>query len=207
MFGRNKFKKVKREDVVDAIVEQTKQQEDLEKGILAKSEEVERLLERGRKEKNRDVQLLLAKKVNSLKEEIRRDTRRAAFLIYNVQLLEKLKAAIDDNQFIRNTTKLPLNKLLSDQKALAAFLESSVQSRAEAETSLAAADEMFNAYEEAADSQSSPIYATNTSDDELLAMFEMQEQLDSETDVNADMSAMDPVKVDPAKPRAGIKAD
>ena len=49
MFGRNKFKKLKREDVVNAIIDQTKQQEDLENGILQKSEEVERLLERGRK--------------------------------------------------------------------------------------------------------------------------------------------------------------
>ena len=62
MFGRNKFKKLKREDVVNAIIDQTKQQEDLENGILQKSEEVERLLERGRKEKNRDVKLLCAKK-------------------------------------------------------------------------------------------------------------------------------------------------
>ena len=67
MFGRNKFKKLKREDVVNAIIDQTKQQEDLENGILQKSEEVERLLERGRKEKNRDVKLLCAKKVKDRK--------------------------------------------------------------------------------------------------------------------------------------------
>ena len=121
MFGRNKFKKLKREDVVNAIIDQTKQQEDLENGILQKSEEVERLLERGRKEKNRDVKLLCAKKVNTLQEEIQRDTKRAAFLLYNVKLLERLKAAVDDNRFIENTTKLPLNKLLCDQKALAQF--------------------------------------------------------------------------------------
>ncbi len=129
MFGRNKFKKLKREDVVNAIIDQTKQQEDLENGILQKSEEVERLLERGRKEKNRDVKLLCAKKVNTLQEEIKRDTKRAAFLLYNVKLLERLKAAVDDNRFIENTTKLPLNKLLCDQKALAQFLQNSVQNR------------------------------------------------------------------------------
>ena len=123
MFGRNKFKKLRREDVVNAIIDQTKQQEDLENGILQKSEEVERLLERGRKEKNRDVKLLCAKKVNTLQEEIKRDTKRAAFLLYNVKLLERLKAAVDDNRFIENTTKLPLNKLLCDQKALAQFLQ------------------------------------------------------------------------------------
>ena len=189
MFGRNKFKKLKREDVVNAIIEQTKQQEDLENGILAKSAEVEKLMERGRKEKNRDIKLLCAKKINTLQEEIKRDTKRAAFLIYNVKLLEKLKAAIDDNQFIENTTKLPLNKLLSDQKALAAFLQSSVQNRTAAEDALTSADELFGAYEQAADNDQSPIYATSSSDDELLAMFEMQEQLDSESTFDSDFAA------------------
>ncbi|MCM1368061.1 MAG: hypothetical protein NC184_04545 [Roseburia sp.] len=189
MFGRNKFKKLKRDDVVDAIIEQTKQQEDLESGILAKSEEVEKLLERGRKEKNRDVKLLCAKKVNSLREEIKRDTKRAAFLLYNVKLLEKLKSAIDDNSFIKNTTKLPLNKLLSDQKALAQFLESSVQNRAEAENTLVEADRLFESYEQAASAEDGPIYSVNQSDDELLAMFEMQDQLDSEQLVDSDISS------------------
>lgn len=188
MFGRNKFKKLKRENVVDAIIEQTKQQEDLESGILAKSDEVEKLLERGRKEKNRDIKLLCAKKVNSLQEEIKRDTKRAAFLLYNVKLLEKLKAAIDDNQFIQNTSKLPLNKLLSDQKALAQFLESTVQNRTAAEDALIGADELFESYEQAADADTSPIYSVNKSDDELLAMFEMQEQLDSEALVDSDIA-------------------
>ncbi len=152
MFGRNKFKKLKREDVVDAIIELSKQQEDLETGVLAKSDEVEKLLERGRKEKNRDIKLLCAKKVTSLRDEIKRDSKRAAFLLYNIKMLEKLKAAIDDNQFVKNTTKLPLNQLLSDQKALAQFLES---------------------------------------DDELLAMFEMQEQFDSESNVDSDIASAD----------------
>ena len=48
MFGRNKFKKLKREDVVDAIIALNKQQDDLESGILSKSDEVEKLMERGR---------------------------------------------------------------------------------------------------------------------------------------------------------------
>lgn len=188
MFGRNKFKKLKREDVVNAIIDQTKQQEDLENGILQKSEEIERLLERGRKEKNRDVKLLCAKKVNTLQEEIKRDTKRAAFLLYNVKLLERLKAAVDDNRFIENTTKLPLNKLLCDQKALAQFLQNSVQNRTAAENALVGADEMFEAYEQAADADASPIYAVNKSDDELLAMFEMQEQYDSENEFDADVA-------------------
>ncbi len=191
MFGRNKFKKLKREDVVDAIIELSKQQEDLETGVLAKSDEVEKLLERGRKEKNRDIKLLCAKKVTSLRDEIKRDSKRAAFLLYNIKMLEKLKAAIDDNQFVKNTTKLPLNQLLSDQKALAQFLESAISSRAEAENTLVEADRMFESYEQAAEDSGSPIYSANESDDELLAMFEMQEQLDSESNVDSDIASAD----------------
>ncbi|MDE7464482.1 MAG: hypothetical protein K2M48_05580 [Clostridiales bacterium] len=191
MFGRNKFKKLKREDVVDAIIQLSKQQEDLESGILAKADESEKLLERGRREKNRDIKLLCAKKYNSLQDEIKRDSKRAAFLLYNVKMLEKLKGAIDDNNFVENTTKLPLNKLLSDQKALAQFLESAVRNKTEAENSLVDADRLFESYEEAADDMSSPIYSANKSDDELLAMFEMQEQLDSESDIDADIATKD----------------
>lgn len=189
MFGRNKFKKLKREDVVEAIITLSKQQEDLETGVLSKSEEVEKLLDRGRKEKNRDIKLLCAKKVTALRDEIKRDSNRAAFLLYNIKLLEKLKAAIDDNQFVKNTTKLPLNQLLSDQKALAQFLESAVASRTQAESTLVEADRMFESYEQAASDVGGPIYSANDADDELLAMFEMQEQLDSEQNVDADVAA------------------
>lgn len=194
MFGRNKFKKLKREDVVDAIIALGKQQEDLESGILAKSEESEKLLERGRKEKNRDIKLLCAKKYNSLQDEIKRDTKRAAFLIYNVKMLEKLKAAIDDNQFVQNTTKMPLNKLLGDQKALAQFLEGAIRNKTDAESMLVEADRLFESYEEAAADETSPIYSANKSDDELLAMFEMQEQLDSESTVDSDIAGQTPDK-------------
>ncbi len=189
MFGRNKFKKLKREDVVEAIITLNKQQEDLESGILAKSDEVEKLMDRGRKEKNRDIKLLCAKKVSSLQDEIKRDSKRASFLLYNAKLLEKLKASIDDNQFVENTTKLPLNKLLSDQKALAQFLESAIQNKNAAENALVDADRMFETYEQAAESSGSPIYDANKSDDELLAMFEMQEQLDSEAEFDSDIAA------------------
>ena len=186
MFGRNKFKKLKREEVVDAIIELTKQQEDLENGVLTKSEEVDKLMERGKKEKNRDIKLLCAKKVTSLREEIKRDTNRAAYLLYNIKLMEKLKAAIDDNQFVNNTTKLPLNKLLGDQKALSAFLQDAIQNRTSAEEALVSADQMFDTYEQSANADTSPIYSANKSDDELLAMFEMQDQLDSEAESDAD---------------------
>lgn len=186
MFGRNKFKKLKREEVVDAIIELTKQQEDLENGVLTKSEEVDKLMERGKKEKNRDIKLLCAKKVTSLREEIKRDTNRAAYLLYNIKLMEKLKAAIDDNQFVNNTSKLPLNKLLGDQKALSAFLQDAIQNRTSAEEALVSADQMFDTYEQSANADTSPIYSANKSDDELLAMFEMQDQLDSEAEIDAD---------------------
>lgn len=204
MFGRNKFKKVKREDVVNAIIAQDRQQQELERIIMQKSEEVDRLMERGRTEKNRDIKLLCAKKINTLRSEIKRDTKRAAFLLYNVQLLEKLKGAIDDNSFIKNTTGLPLNKLLCDRKALAKFLQESIGNRTEAENAMVGAEELFNAYEETSDSDTSPIYAVNSSDDELLAMFELQEQMDSEQQFDSDVGEQNSASDKDAPERAGV---
>ena len=45
---------------------------------------------------------------------------------------------------------------------------------------------MFDTYEQSANADTSPIYSANKSDDELLAMFEMQDQLDSEAEIDAD---------------------
>ena len=58
-FSRDKFKKLKREDVVDSICELEKQEMALEEGIIAKTRQIEEMLEKGKMEKSRDIQLLL----------------------------------------------------------------------------------------------------------------------------------------------------
>ena len=91
----------------------------------------------------------------------------------------KLKAAIDDNQFFKNTSKVSLGNLLSDQKGLAKFLNKTLNTRVAAEDVLTSADETFKAVEDAYE-KNGTIYGMNDQDDALLAMFETEEMVADE---------------------------
>ena len=170
-FKRDKFKKLKREDVVNAIIELEKQESDIERGIVEKTKQIEDLMKKGRLEKSQDLKLFYVKKIAHLQEEKKEDINRGMYLLYNSRLLNKLKNAIDDNSFFANTGKISLNNLLSDQKNLAKFLNKALNTKVMAEDVLTDADDTFNEikglYEE-----NQKIYGVNSNDDELLALLE-----------------------------------
>lgn len=171
-FKRNKFKNLKREDVVNAIIELEKQESEIEKGILEKSKQIDDYIQKGRAEKSPEIKLFYAKKVAHLQEEKKEDVNRGMYLLYNSRLMSKLKNAIDDNSFFVNTGKISLNNLLKDQKNLAKFLNKALNTKVLAEDVLTEADDTFNEikgmYEE-----NDKIYGVNTSDDDILALMEM----------------------------------
>ncbi len=181
LFRRNKFEKLQREDVINAIIELENRETDLENSIFSKNKQIEEMMEKGRAEKNRDVQLFLAKKINFLKEEKEADTKRAMYLLYNIRLMKKLKEAIDDNSFVNNVGNVNINVLLKDQKGLAVFLNKALSNKIKAEDVLTSADEIFNevsnSYEENQD-----IYGVKNQDDELLSMFEIGGEFDDAID-------------------------
>ena len=181
---KSKYEKLKREDVVDAICNLEKQENDLETAIEERARTIDELLAKGRKETNRELKLFYAKKITSLREENEADVKRAMYLMYNMKLLRKLKSTIDDNEFFIKTGKISLGNLLSDQKGLAQFLNKALNTRVRSEQVLTDADdtwqEIQSGYEE-----NERIYGVNEHDDELLAMFETGEQLDSELGVPA----------------------
>ena len=170
-FKKDKFKKLKREDVVNAIIELEKQESDIERGIVEKTKQIEDLMKKGRLEKSQDLKLFYVKKIAHLQEEKKEDINRGMYLLYNSRLLNKLKNAIDDNSFFANTGKISLNNLLSDQKNLAKFLNKALNTKVMAEDVLTDADDTFNEikglYEE-----NQKIYGVNSNDDELLALLE-----------------------------------
>lgn len=174
MCFKSKFDKLTREEVVDSICKLEKECDNIEKGILEKKEHISELTQKGKTEKNRELRLFYAKKITSLKAELEQDTQRAMFLMYNTQLLNKLKRAIDDNQFFKNTSKMSLGNLLNDQVALAKFLNKTLNTRVSAETVLTDADETFKEVETQYEKNDS-IYGVHQNDDELLAMFEDEE--------------------------------
>lgn len=184
---KSRFEKLTREEVVDAICKLESESQAIESGLTEKQKQIDESLEKGRRETDREIRIFYAKKVNALKAERAQSVKRAMYLLYNTQLLNKLKAAIDDNQFFRNTTKVSLGNLLADQKGLAAFLNKALNTRIAAEDVLTSADETFRSIEESYD-ENETIYGMNESDDALLAMFEKEDMLVAEQEMADEQS-------------------
>ncbi len=176
---RSKYDKLKREDVVEAICSLEKQESDLETAIEERARQIEELLKKGQKEKNRELKLFYAKKVTSLREENQTDVKRGMYLMYNMRLLRKLKTTIDDNNFYIKTGKISLGNLLSDQKGLAQFLNKALNTKVRSEQVLTDADDTWQEIQSGY-TENERIYGVNENDDELLAMFETADQLEAE---------------------------
>ena len=181
IFKRNKFDKLKREDVVDSILALEKELGAIEDSIFSSKDKIDQMMARGKAEKDPDMRMFYAKKINTIKSERKTNIQRASYLTYNIQLLEKLKRAIDDNQFFANNSKMPLNQLLADQKQLAVFLNKALNTRVEAENVLTEADETFRTIEESY-VENEEIYGVKQADNDLLAVFETDDML---SDVDA----------------------
>ena len=176
---KSKYDKLTREEVVTAICDLERQSKEIEDELTHKQKQIDELMVKGKGEKSKDLQLFYAKKINMLKSEREQDVQRAMYLMYNIQLLNKLKSAIDDSKFFKNTQKASLGNLLRDQKGLAKFLNGALGTKVAAEEVLTSADETFRTVEEAYE-KNSAIYGMSESDNALLAMFEEEEQIDSE---------------------------
>ena len=195
-FKRNKFKNLKREDLVNSICELERQERTAEAEVYQKIKEIDALVEKGKKEKNKDLQLFYAKKITHLNEEKQTCMERGMYLLYNIRLMNKLKDAFDSNTFFKTQTKVPLSELLADQKKLAKFLNKALETRISSEDVLTSADELFaevkSAYE-----VSEPIYGIGKNEDEILSMFEQEAQSEEEKEFSQEKSQ--PVKKKKAK--------
>ena len=179
---KSKYDKLTREEVVDAIIKLEQESKSIENELVSSQKTIDELMAKGKTEKSKEVKLFYAKKINAIKNEREQMVRRAMYLMYNIQLLQKLKTAIDDNQFFKKTAKTSLGNLLSDQKGLAAFLNKALGTRIAAEDVLTSADETFRAVEDAYE-QNESIYGMSAQDDALLAMFETEEQVEAEQEM------------------------
>ncbi len=198
LFRRKKFEKLKRQDVVDSIIELNNREASMEQGILEKQKEISELFVKGKNEKNQNLRLFYAKKINSLKQEIDADTQRIMYLLYNVNLLNKLKNSIEDNDFFMNVSGQDLNRMLSNQKDLAMFLNKSLNRKINAEEVLTTADDIFNEVASAYE-PNEKIYDTSKSDDEALAIFELDDAIGIE---NGNTESSEPQKIKETKEEA-----
>ncbi len=192
-FRRNKFKNLNREDLVNSICELERQERTVEAEVLQKVKEIDALMEKGKKEKSKDLQLFYAKKIMHLNEEKQTCVERGMYLLYNIRLMNKLKEAYDSNTFFKTQTKVPLSELLVDQKRLAKFLNKALITRVSSEDVLTSADELFTEVQSAYD-LNKPIYGINQSEDEILSMFERENQLNEENELMEDGQKDEPIK-------------
>ena len=178
-FSRNKFEKLTREEVVEAIIALGREESAIESELASKKKEITVLTEEAKRETDRNLKLLKVKKINFAKAETEDLTKRAMYLMYNERMMKKLKSAIDDNKFFEKSAGAPLNAMLADQKSLAAFLNKTLNTRVRSEDVLTSSDELW---QEINDSyiENEAIYGTSSDDDNLLAVFEAENQADSE---------------------------
>ena len=174
---KNKYDKLTREEVVDAICGLERELSTVEEDIMSSSARVSELMAKGKAEKAADLRMFYAKKINALKAERQANIQRATYLMYNIQLLQKLKRAIDDNGFFKKNSQMPLSELLADQKGLAVFLNKALNTRIEAEQVLTEADEIFRSVEESY-LGNDEIYGMKEGDNDLLSVFEAADMLE-----------------------------
>ncbi len=182
---KNRFNKLTREEVVDAICKLETELQSIENELVEKKKHINELIVKGKAESEKDLKLFYAKRINSIKSEKEQDVRRAMYLMYNIQLMNKLKIAIDDNQFFKKSSSISLGNLLSDQKGLAKFLNKTLKTRVAAEDVLTSADDLFKNVEESYE-QNESIYGMNEKDDSLLALFETEDMVNNEVQMHSE---------------------
>lgn len=170
-FKKNKYDKIKREDIVENIINIEKQQNQEIANIEERNKEVDALMIKGRSSNDKNYQLVLAKKINLLRQENQRSTQRIQFLNGNLKVLNQLKMALDDRGFLDNNSNMSLNQLLSDSKSLHKFLDDVNSKRSRRERDLGDVMDTFDAYEEDLDADDR-IYGITEADDQLLSIFE-----------------------------------
>lgn len=175
LFRKNKFDKLKKDEVVQSICELEDRYLKIEESITHKENMITELMEKGRSEKSREIQLLHAKRIMQLKDEKQTDAKRGMYIMYNIKLMNRLKDTIEDKEFINITSEVSLGDMLQDQKGLAKFLNKTLKTRVRKENVLTAADDLFTEVQ-ASYVENDMIYGANQNDDNLLAMFETAQQ-------------------------------
>jgi len=189
LFKKKGFNALKRDDVVNAICELEKEEDKIEDQLITINQSIEELKVKAKNEKSLDVKKYYAKKINALIGDKQAILQRGSYLLFNLRLFNKLKVAIEDKDFIVDTGKIKINKLLTDQKALAKFLTKAFHTKVTSENKISETDDIFkefdNMYEE-----NEKIYGLNEDDDALLAELELDSE-DAEINIEQDKELND----------------
>ncbi|MCL2861601.1 MAG: hypothetical protein FWE22_04225 [Firmicutes bacterium] len=170
-----KLNKLTRDEVIDAMLDLNEKEYIIEHRLKTLRKDINVLMERGKTEDDRSSKILLAKRINILKEEKETLIEQAMFIMYNLQLLGKLKNAIDNKNFTAKVGSMKLNNMLSNHKDLAKFLNKALKNKIKEQDILTKADAVFNKVGDAF-GRKETIYGVNAKDEDLLKVFETIEE-------------------------------
>lgn len=171
LFRRNKFKKINRSEVTDRIVDFENERNQIEERIFDKEYIIRDLYNKGCKEKSIQSKQLLASKIKRHKEENNKDMHRLQYLTYNINLLDKLKTAIDDQKFFEKNANNTINRALRDSKSLTEFLQQAYLTRTKAEDALIGSTEIFNEFAQDI-TINEEIYNVSETEHDIILQFE-----------------------------------
>lgn len=187
---KSKFEKISREDVNDAICKLDAENKVIDEKMLSMQQQIEEVTLLAKRERIREIKLNYIKKISYLKRSRVTLAKRSSYILYNIELMERLKQSIDDNQLFTLTQGITLNKLLSDQKGLRKFLLKSLNTKQTAEKKLVEGNEVFDSVDDLYE-ESEEIYGKSESDDELLAAFEKEASMHDDTGLLDDIEGKD----------------
>lgn len=171
IFKRNKFDKISRTEVVDSIIQLEKQQSDIVASVESNTAEVQELMIKGKAERDVNMRMFYAKKIENLRRNSDMAARRLQFVATNMSAMYQLKNAMDDRAFLNSSSNLSLNEMLTKPKELSKFLNSVNSQKMSSEDSLANVLETFETAESAY-MENDSIYSQSENQQSIMAMFD-----------------------------------
>lgn len=180
LFGRkDKFRTLTAAELNESVMALENREREQEEEYRQKQDEIDRLMGEGKKTKDRQRQLFIAKKINMLRADMKNIENRIYRLLYNQTLVNQLKGVVADNEFYQINAGINMMELLADQQGLAKFLNESLGRRVKEDEMMTQSDELMQQI--MADHPISDVIAApNAADDSLLAMFEEESVVDME---------------------------
>lgn len=136
LFKKNPLKNVKREDVVNAIIELEKRKDELQDDIFVKEKQINNKLRRGQQSNSLSEKKLLANEVMMLQRQVKASQKRVGFIDKKIYVTEQIKLSIDDLEFADFNKNSTVGQLFRNNSQLEKFLTGVVEIKSTADEEL-----------------------------------------------------------------------
>lgn len=136
LFKRHPFKNVKREEVVDAIIELEKKKDELSDDVFIREKQISDKMQRGKQSKSLSEKKLLANEIMMLQRQVKATQKRIIFVDKKIYVTGQVKLAIDDMDFANYNKKSSVGQMFKNNASLEKFLSNVVDAKTEADSEL-----------------------------------------------------------------------